>query len=110
MTRKLRSACPCILVAGFILAGYGSFRTTAVAYDAPGPNVQQDRSIGLKSYAEKKESPKPSPAQRRCDVAENQCQKRCVRTTKGTGSKGLACAKDCVEKWSKCREDAPGPT
>lgn len=114
MTYTLKFLFSYILVAGFALAGLGPIVTSAQAQNAAAAvattvDGQPGRSTDLRSLVTKKEPPKPSPAERRCQVAETACQKKCVRTTKGTGSKGAACAEDCSTKFSKCWKDAPGP-
>lgn len=114
MTYTLKFLFSYILVVGFALAGLSPLVTSAQALNAAAAvatavDGQPGRSIDLRSLVTKKEPPKPSPAERRCQVAETACQKRCVRTTKGTGSKGAKCAQDCTDQFSKCWKDAPGP-
>lgn len=106
MRSKLKFGIACILAAGSIVASHDAFSKAVPTYEAPGQSVQDHRSKADRLAVKQKY---PSPAERRCDVAEKGCQKKCVRTTKGEGPRGLACASDCTKKWEKCRKDAPGP-
>ena len=105
MRSKLKIATACLLASGFLLASHDAFSRAVPTSEAAGQRVPNQHKADRLAVKQKY----PSPAERRCDVAEKACQKRCVRTTKGTGSKGAACARDCTSQWEKCWKDAPGP-
>jgi hypothetical protein len=105
MPSKQKVALAFLLAAGFCLTSQNAFSRAVSAYEATG-TVSDTRPADLLLAAKQKY---PSPAERRCDVADKACQKRCVRLTKGEGPRGLACASDCTKKWEKCRKEAPGP-
>ena len=107
MPSKQKFALAFLLAAGFFLVSQDAFSKAVSAYEATGRTVLDTRPTSDLLLATKQKY--PSPAERRCDVAEKTCQKRCVRTTKGESKRGFACASDCVTKWEKCRKDAPGP-
>ena len=107
MRSKQKFALAFVLAAGFILAGHDAFSRAISTYEVTGPTMLDTRPTSDLLLAAKQKY--PSPAERRCDVADKACQKRCIRLTKGEGARGLACASDCNKKWEKCRKEAPGP-
>ena len=107
MRSKLKFTLAICLAGGFIAASHGADSRAVSADKLAGPSVVDTRATSDLVLAAKQKY--PSPAERRCDVADNACQKRCKRLTKGEGPRGLACASDCTKQWEKCRKEAPGP-